>query len=105
MTTYNNRIRFSVLQTAPTEWDHDLNEDQHMYEVIRSFDYGSTWLRYVICMNKEDADQLAGTLNWVQDRLEDDRISNQKREIEYFDALLNDPTFNKNRSDSDKYDC
>ncbi len=88
MTSHFNKIRYAVFQLPPSEWDLEDPEDQHMYEVIRSFNYGDTWHRYVICLNKEDAEQLAGTLNWTQNRFEDERKKNADDEVNYLNSLI-----------------
>lgn len=90
MTSYNNKVRYAVFQLPPSEWDQETLEDQYMYEVIRSFNYGDTWHRYVICLNKEDAEQLAGTLNWTQDRFEDQRKKAADDEVKYLNSLVKD---------------
>jgi len=88
MTNYNNKVKYAVFQLPPSEWDHDTIEDQYMYEVIRSFNYGDTWHRYVICLNKEDAEQLAGTLNWTQDHFENQRRKAADDEVKYLNSLV-----------------
>lgn len=90
----SNQIQYAIMQSTPFEWDFENPEDQHIYEVIKSYDYGNVWHKYSLCYSRDTAQELVEILNDYESQKEARREELSRKEIDFLNSII-DPKNNK----------
>ena len=103
----NKEIQYSILITHPDSWDEANLQDQYIYEIIESYDWGTTW-HHIATMANSDAEQaaeLVKILNNAQHLQEEVKYFNSQEVREYFkEELLEEESKQKKLENLDNWD-
>lgn len=103
----SKEVQYSILITNPDSWDEANLQDQYIYEIIQSYDYGNTWHHVATMANSdsEQATELVRTLNNAQSFQEEVKYFNSQEVREYFkEELLEEESKQKKLENLDNWD-
>ena len=103
----NKEVQYSILITHPDFWDETNLQDQYIYEIIQSYDWGNTW-HHIATMSNSDSEQareLVRTLNNAQHPQEEVKYYNSQEVREYFkEEILEEELKQKKLENLDNWD-
>lgn len=102
----NKEIQYSILITHPDSWDEANLQDQYIYEIIESYDWGTTWHHIATMANSdaEQATQLVKTLNNAQHPQEEVYFNSQEVREYFKEELLEEESKQKKLENLDNWD-
>ena len=103
----SKEVQYSILITHPDSWDEANLQDQYIYEIIQSYDYGNTW-HHVATMANSDSEQaaeLVRALNSTEFPQQEVKYYNSQEVRDYFkDELLEEESKLKKLENLDNWD-